>query len=257
MSEKLSVSEKMNNVVSQVVGNEKAIGFQKAFITANAITELKGLLTPEYMKPIMALQGSKLGFKTDKTYQETVVKDCLIEAVFIGLQPYGNEFNIIAGNCYATKEGLGSLLKKIQGLQYDITPELPRINKELTSAAVKFIINWSYMGSTGSKDIDIPVRMNRSMGTDAVIGKGIRKARKWLYDHITGNDIPEGNIEDVDFRYVKSESIEQTQNAQERERIGKFIDQARTQEELAQVERQVSKYDLSDEYILKFEALKK
>jgi recombination protein RecT len=67
------------------------------------------------------------------------------------------------------------------------------------------------------------------------------------------------DVDTIDVDYVDNQtlSIEETQNAQERERIGNFIEQAKTQEELAQVERQVSKYDLSDEYILKFEALKK
>lgn len=256
MSKFPEIATKMNSVVSSVIGSDAEIGFQKAYLTANAITELRTMLTTEYMKPIMALQGNKLGFKSDKVYPENIVKDCLIEAVFMGLQPYGNEFNIIAGNCYATKEGLGSLLKNIKGLNYEVVPELPRINKELTSAAVKFIINWNYNGQQGNKEIDIPVRMNRSMGTDAVIGKGIRKARKWLYDHITGNDIPEGNIEDIDFKYVKTQSIDQTQEAQERERLINFIKGAKSLDDLKQIESEVSEYDLAEAYMIKFEELK-
>jgi len=259
MSTEITIHEKMDKVVARVLGNEKALGFKKAQIVSTSIVELRSLLTDEYMKPIMALQGNKLGFKCDKSYPVDVVRDCLIEAVFMGLQPYGNEFNIIAGNCYPTKEGLGSLLKKIVGLTYQLTPHLPRINKESTSAAVKFDIDWSYKGSKGSHSIEIPIRMNRSMGTDAVIGKGTRKARKWLYDHITGNDIPEGSVEDIDFTFVQndSSSINQKLDAQEKERIAKFIESAKTQDELKQVESEVGKYGLSDQYILKFEKLKK
>jgi len=168
-------------------------------MVSNAISELKELLIPEYMKPIMNLQGNKLGFKTDKDasggYNEGVVKNCLIEAVLFGLQPTGNQFNIIAGNMYATKEGMGYLLSKIPGLKYDIIPELPRINSQ--SAAVVMNIEWILGSIHNSKKIDIPIKVNQYMGADAILGKATRKARKWLYDTITGTEIPEGDISDT------------------------------------------------------------
>lgn len=200
LSEKIStVAIKLNQSVLSVIGQEKIMGFEKAYLVSNAIAELKTLLTPEYMTPIMNLQGNKLGFKTDKDtsggYSEAIVKNCLIEAVLFGLQPTGNQFNIIAGNMYATKEGMGYLLSKIPGLRYDIVPELPRINAQ--SAAVVMNIEWSINGSRNSKKIDIPIKVNSYMGTDAILGKATRKARKWLYDTITGTEIPEGDVTDA------------------------------------------------------------
>jgi len=200
LSDKISeVAVKLNNSVLSVIGQEKVMGFEKAYLVSNAIADLKTLLTPEYMKPIMNLQGNKLGFKTDKDssngYSEDIVKNCLIEAVLFGLQPTGNQFNIIAGNMYATKEGMGHLLSKIQGLSYDIIPELPRIKD--ASGAVIMNIEWTLNGATKSKKIDIPVKVNNYMGTDAVLGKATRKARKWLYDTITGTEIPEGDVTDT------------------------------------------------------------
>ena len=41
------------------------------------------------------------------------------------------------------------------------------------------------------------------MGADAVIGKATRKARKWIYDTITGSEIPEGDVMDIEFKEVK------------------------------------------------------
>lgn len=200
LSDKIStVATKLNQSVMNVLGQDKIMGFEKAYLVSNAIGELKELLTPEYMKPIMNLQGNKLGFKTDKDkeqgYKEDVVKNCLIEAVLYGLQPTGNQFNIIAGNTYATKEGMGYLLSKIQGLRYEITPELPRINAQ--SAAVVMNIEWTLGGVHNSKKVDIPIKLNQYMGADAVLGKATRKARKWLYDTITGNEIPEGDVSDL------------------------------------------------------------
>ena len=59
------VSQELNSQITAVLSN-KVQGFQKAFVMASAIQTLKDKLTPEFMAPIMALQGSKLGFKTDK-----------------------------------------------------------------------------------------------------------------------------------------------------------------------------------------------
>ena len=199
------VAEKLNSSVLQVIGNENIKGFQRAYVIADAIATLKETLTKEYMKPIMNLQGNKLGFKTDKDssggYSEDVVKNCLIEAVLFGLQPCGNQFNIIAGSMYATKEGCGYLLSKVQGLQYDIVPELPRMQEK--SAAIVMNIKWTLNGVSNAKKLDIPIKLNAYMGTDAVIGKATRKARKWLFDTITGCELPEGDTTDIDTQQKK------------------------------------------------------
>lgn len=201
------LAKKLDTSVANVFTNKQVLGFEKAFMVASAIEELKNLLTPEYMKPIMAMQGNKLGFKTDKDkdggYPEAVVKNCLIEAVLMGLQPTGNQFNIIAGNTYATKEGVGELLKNIEGLSYKTTFELPRISADKTSAAIKCNITWELNGIKQKETLEIPVKMNSMMGTDAVIGKATRKARKWLYDDITGSELPEADVEEIQYELVQ------------------------------------------------------
>lgn len=201
------VSENLNTAVANVMGAENANAFQKAYLIADAIGKLKDLLIPEYMKPFMQLQGNKLGFKTDKDdkggYPEAIVKNCLIEAVLIGLQPAGNQFNIIAGQMYATKEGIGYLLSKMKGLSYKIIPELPRIKEG--SGAVVMNIEYSLNGKTITEKLDIAIKVNNYMGADAVIGKATRKARKWIYDTITGSEIPEGDVMDIEFKEIKQD----------------------------------------------------
>jgi hypothetical protein len=196
------LAKELNHSVFSVLDAEGLKGFEKAYLIANAAGELKRLLTPEYMKPIMDLQGNRLGFKTDKDnangYDMATVKNCLIEAVLTGVQPFGNQFNIIAGNCYITKEGFGYLLSKYPGLSYEIIPMLPRINTEKTSAAVVMKIKWSLGGGSKEREIDIPVKMNSFMGTDAAIGKATRKARAWLFNTITGSEIGDGDATDAD-----------------------------------------------------------
>lgn len=68
-------------------------------------------------------------------------------------------------------------------------------------------IEWTYNGVSKTRDLDIPVRMNARMGTDAVIGKATRKARAWLFSAISGIEIADGDTLDVDFKMagVKAE----------------------------------------------------
>jgi len=132
-----------------------------------------------------------------------VVRNCIIEATLTGVEPFGNQFNIIAGNTYITKEGFGHLLSKIQGLRYTITFELPRIKDQ--SAAVVAIIRWSVNGSAWQEQrMDMPIKVNNYMGADGVLGKAERKARKWLYSTITGTDLGDGGVEEGEATVVSS-----------------------------------------------------
>jgi hypothetical protein len=207
----LELAKKLNDNVFKVLSSTGLEGFEKAYLIANATADLKKLLTPEYMKPIMALQGSRLGFKTDRDddggYPEHVVKNCLIEAVLTGVQPFGNQFNIIAGNMYITKEGFGHLLNEFKGLDFDIVPGLPRINSDRTGAAIVMDVTWTINGTEKTKKLDIAVRMNKAMGTDAVIGKATRKARAWLHSRVTGIEITDGDVQDVDYKVVKDTAV--------------------------------------------------
>lgn len=210
MELQLQIAEKMNECVASAIGSEACEGFVKAFKMAQAVEKLYELLTPEYMAPIMKLQGTRLGFKTDRDteggYGIDVVKRCLIEAVLMGVQPTGNQFNIIAGDAYITKEGYGHKLRNMPGLtSCKITPSLPRINGDRTSGAVLMKITYTYNGAKGSDEIDVPVKLHPKAGTtDVAIGKATRKARAHLFTTITGSEMPEGDIMDTESEVVKS-----------------------------------------------------
>lgn len=250
------LAKKLNENVFAVISANKMQGFEKAYLIANAVDELKKLLTPEYMKPIMALQGNKLGFKTDLDskggYKEDVVKNCLIEAVLTGVQPFGNQFNIIAGNCYITKEGFGYMLSNLPGLSYEIIPGLPRINQDKTSAAILMKCEWAMDSIKKTRDLDIPVKMNSFMGTDAVIGKATRKARAWLYNTITGSEIGDGDASEYDSKVT---TIPIANIDKESERIVLMIQEAKTLEDLKAVEPHVQEAQL-DLYTVKLDELK-
>jgi hypothetical protein len=204
------VSIDLNSSIVSVIGSTELLGFEKAYTVAIATQKLMGLLTKEYMKPIMFLQGNKLGFKTDKDkdggYPEEVVRTCLVEAVLTGVQPYGNQFNIIAGSCYITKEGFGYLLKNVPGLSYEIIPSIPRIDQAKGSAAIIMKITWAKDGAEASvREIDFAIKVNSFMGADAVIGKATRKARAWLFNMLMGTEISDGDINDPPLKMSQDE----------------------------------------------------
>jgi hypothetical protein len=65
-------------------------------------------------------------------------------------------------------------------------------------------------GEWEEQKLDVAVRVNKAMGTDAVIGKAERKARAWLYNNFSISEIVDGDAEEVTFEIVE-ENKESTQ----------------------------------------------
>ncbi len=239
------VIKKLDGSALEVIGSQALAGFEKAYKVADAIVQLKQLLTDEYMAPIMALQGNKLGFKTDKDkeggYKLPDVKNCLIEAVLIGLEPTGNQFNIIASSMYPTKEGCGALLNKHKGLRkWDVIPGLPRINAERTSAAVDVKIKWTLADGTQKEEtIPLAIKMDpKYTSVDAIAGKATRKGRAWLLSSISGVEITDGDTNDIDY---KEEAVRKDP---ERDRLLQLIANATTLKKLDELEPEIKDDDV-------------
>lgn len=178
---------------------DMANNFTKALLSARCIKEFKVALTPKVMGPIMALQGSPLGFRTDKDssggYGENVVKEALIAAAMLGLMPVGNQFNIIGSRFYVTKEGFLFLLGNMPGLKYDVDLGVPKSSNG--GAIVHAAISWTLNGGeTQRKELEIPVRVNNGMGADAVLGKAMRKACCRLYNMLTNSTLSDADVAD-------------------------------------------------------------
>lgn len=251
------VSQELNNQVLAVLSN-KVEGFQKAFVMASAIQVLKERLTTEFMKPIMALQGSNLGFKTDKDkaqgYSEPEVKACLIDAVLLGLQPTGNEFNIISGNMYPTRQGFGSLLKKINGLKYSISYSNPIFTQDKTSATCVTTVKWELNGEKSEQNVEFAIKSNSYATADAILGKAERKARRWLFNTVEGTDIPDGDVTDIPHEVVKTSiNPDQISKEKERERVVKHITNSKNISELERCITKINPNDaeLVDQYVNK------
>lgn len=180
-----------------LVAQREVSAFKKMALVAGAIGELRNLLTPKVMAPIMALQNTSIGFKTDNPagYPLEVVRDCLIEATLKGVYPVGNEFNIISRQCYITKEGYFHKLRDIPNFGWTEVPGIPVLRGDY-GAIIKVKLEWTHNKKSGSTELELAIRVNKGMGADAIVGKAIRKARAWLFSTITGQDIGDGDVED-------------------------------------------------------------
>lgn len=174
--------------------------FRRIFMTSSIVYHLNQLLTPKMMESVMWLQNNPLGFLTDQKgagYSMDIVRMCLIDAAFEGVSPVGNEFNILAGRCYITKNGMRKKLSQIPGLRYHVTPGIPKLVGEKGAVAAVHL-DWTYAGEHQEQDLEFAIRVNAGMGADAIIGKATRKAYAWLYEEVTGNQVSDGDVMDAD-----------------------------------------------------------
>jgi hypothetical protein len=175
--------------------------FESAFRMAAGVQKLRQTITPAMMKDIMALQGTALGFRTDKDrdggYDVEVVKDCAIEAVLRGFRLVGNEINIIAGRMYGTKEGFARLVREFEGItDLRLVPGVPRLQSG--GALVTYRANWKFEGAPQNLEREFAIRVNSGMGADAIVGKATRKMLAAIYGQLTGSEhaLPEGEVGD-------------------------------------------------------------
>ncbi len=120
----------------------------------------------------------------------------IVQALLRGLQPVGNQINVIAGNLYVTKEGYERLLREFPGLsRLSIEIGVPATIGE--GALVPCRASWSLDGQQDllvcekgtDADYRIPIRVNKSMGVDAIIGKAKSKLYRRIYERLTGSVI--------------------------------------------------------------------
>lgn len=177
----------------------------EAFALARGLQRLRELITPEMMKDVMALQNTSLGFRTDQQggYDQSIVKDCVIEALLRGVPLAGNCFNIISKRAYITKEGVTWQLRKVEGLT-DLRISLGVPRNAAGGALVDCEATWKMNGAADTLKATIPIRVNQGMGADAILGKAERKLRYRVYLQITGSEHSLPNVDDIDEAPMKS-----------------------------------------------------
>lgn len=178
-----------------------------AFQAVCVVQQLRMALSDEVMKTVfMPLMNTTIGFRTDKDpsrpgkhgpvepYSVEVVRDCIIDAVSMGMLPTGNQMNIIAGRCYPTKEGYTSLLKKI-GCKYIISVGQDSQRPEASFAEIPCKINYEWNGDKGGYTFIATVKKDSYSSADQLRGKAERRAKKSLYEYLTGCDFGDADEE--------------------------------------------------------------
>jgi hypothetical protein len=190
-----------------MLANPPAGHMARLLSTAEAINELRNAINDGIMIYVMELQGSRLGFRTDLDakrdpetklfgYNKEIVRDVMIEALLAGALMTGNEVNIIAGNCYLTKEHYIRRNAEFPGISDFVLEMGAPVLAGDKGAFVQYRVDWKLNGKPdyieGSRgkedDIDtrICIRVNLGMGTDAIFGKAERKIRKKVHERLTG-----------------------------------------------------------------------
>lgn len=184
------------------------------FIAADIVGKLRGLLTESVVNHyFIPLMGTRVGFLTDRDkpdskgnipapYPWQTVRDCIIDGACIGLAPVKNQFNIIAGNMYPTKEGYTALLKRI-GAKYYITTSGDNSQPNSQTAEIECKVVYEVPGDSTKKNFTYVAypKKNAYSSLDQLKGKAERKAKKALYELITGIDLGDadedsGSVED-------------------------------------------------------------
>lgn len=174
--------------------------FAVALEIAQSMVELRTALNDEVMRPIMGLQNSPLGFVTDRPdgYDVQTVKSAFIEAQLRGYRPIGNEWNILAGRFYATRNGLRRRLVAWPGIS-DLRESygIPKATSA-DGADVQCSATWKLNGTPDNIDAEIRVRLNRGMGSDGALGKAQRKLYARIIDRLSGIYTPDGDADETD-----------------------------------------------------------
>lgn len=196
-----------------------AKSFVQEIQIAQAMVDLRRLLTDDMMAPIMALQNTNIGFRTDRDpsvtprdkdgkemqpYPLSVVRDCTIEAMMRGFRMIGNESNIIAGKWYGAKNGFFRKIKEFPNLSnFSDSYDPPQLSPDGKTATVKARASWVLNGEKKTIGVEpndpfvVVVRVNSFMGPDAIKGKAERKLWKAVHDRLLGTVTPDAEPEDV------------------------------------------------------------
>lgn len=200
--------------------------FGAAFAAVEVVSMLREALSDEVMdKVFMPLANTKIGFLTDHTgkprgnkpalapYSRDIVRDCLIDAVSLGLQPIGNQFNIIAERMYPTKEGYTHLLKNlitdaVYSIGFPTKKDTSAGNTEyvVIPAHAKYVITKT--GEEKELKMSIYLRQDAFSSVDQLRGKAERRIKKQIFENVTGMDFGDADSENIAFEEAKAEVVE-------------------------------------------------
>jgi hypothetical protein len=194
---------------------------KRAILLAKAV-QLATRYVRQHVRDLAALQGSPLGFATDKEYTPDELVQPLTEAAIRGLPFVGNCVNVIAKRLYIPLEGYEHLFRSDARFTWPLVRlgsveivdesrwvDLPKerhyeangrrvtgrtvpgqarveIEAECTFEGRPVRISCRDNRATGGLDERVVIRVNSGMGEDAILGKAKRRAYKRLWGEAIG-----------------------------------------------------------------------
>jgi len=198
--------QQANEAAMAAFGSGSSGNIIAALQVAESMESLQRLFDdPAIRSRILALQDKAIGFRTDRDpkqkrrgtqecntpYSYDVVKDCAIEAGLRGLQLVGNQWNIISGRTYCTKEGFEFLIRGLKHVT-DFKVNLGVPANKPGGVIIECEGSWNNSGQPQSLKSSIPVKSDDYSSADQLLGKATRKFLKRCYEQMTGNIMPEG-----------------------------------------------------------------
>lgn len=215
-------------------------GARKFFQTAEVMNQLQAIFNnPNVLKCFMLLQGSPVGFMTDREYPPHVVRDALVQAFLVGVFPINNQMNIIGGKMYIPKEGFEYLLHNsphgdIQNLEYFRFDhmEFIQFHQEIKAATIKATLVWKLKGGQEqafTRNVQVIYHgVEKKNNIDMAFGKAEAKMLQWLYKRLTNITIPHGDATDLSPAgddIPTTATVEKPASQEQLERIKELLEQ--------------------------------
>ena len=209
-------TEIMNKLISEcAILSTNVSEYEKSLMYGHYLVEIKKQISGKVLEIVKDLMNTGLGFKTDhnphdpqcrnkELYSDEIIKNCVTQAIMHGLRIHGNEFNILGGNFYATKEGLERIVNRNPGLEKKIVIKSRGFKKsqETDIWALSYEYEFKLKDRQEIKDeVTVYVRGkqgNYEIPLDAVLGKARRKVLKTIYNQMTQGFFLLEDADDVD-----------------------------------------------------------
>ena len=227
---------------------QEAEPMTRAFIIAAAMKAIEDAITPAMFGDIKNLMNSPLGFKTDRydgqtkkvkrdgkwveekvaPYTDSTIKRCLIVGLLAGAGLSGNEINIIAGQCYFTKEFMNKVVTSWPGLSNFFMEIGAPVTHGEKSAAMDGRASWKIEGrefaiecfNADGRDMRLIVNAYGTSGVDQLRGLGESKLLRRVVSRLTGLNLDMDEAPAVDglvesnVKITHDESPEQSQTSE-------------------------------------------
>jgi hypothetical protein len=186
-----------------------AEGFGKTLAIATGLVAIQEAMTDETVAVLKALEGTDVGFKTDKDhlgsgYGSQTIKACAVRALLNGAYLHGNEFNIIAGGCYLTQQYYLRKLREypnVTDVQIDV--DIPCVDSSRPAVKENYtmLVGGYACCRVNGRKVEIYARESTKFGDqrmavsaykadiDQAQGKARKRLAQRLFERIAGVDI--------------------------------------------------------------------